>query len=113
MFIALPSEPLTPMIIGQIGALEILIIILIMIILFGPKKIPELARSLGQAVRIFREEASKLTKPATEPPKEEGVEITDEQLTKLAEALGINSSGKTREELAAEIIKKAKEKGLL
>lgn len=111
MFIAFPSEPLTPMIIGQIGTLEILIIILIMIILFGPKKIPELARSLGQAVRIFREEASKLTETTTPPPKK--VEITDEQLAKLAEALGINSSGKTREELAAEIIKKAKEKGLL
>jgi len=102
------------MIIGQIGTLEILIIILIMIILFGPKKIPELARSLGQAVRIFREEASKLSGMATAPPaKEEKVEITDDQLAKLAEALGINSSGKTREELAAEIIKKAKEKGLL
>ena len=54
-------EPRYELLIGPIGTTEILIIILIAIILFGPQKIPELAKSLGEAVRIFREESRKLT----------------------------------------------------
>ena len=41
---------------GQIGAPEILIIILVLVILFGAKKLPELARGSGRAIRIFKAE---------------------------------------------------------
>ena len=105
------SEVLAPLFIGQIGVTEILIIILIAIILFGPQKIPELARSLGQAVRIFREEASRLSEPVKTTPKKE--ESGESELVKVAKALGIETEGKSEEELRAEISKKMKEKGLL
>jgi TatA/E family protein of Tat protein translocase len=36
-----------------LGTTELLIIVLILIILFGPSKIPELAKSLGKAVREY------------------------------------------------------------
>ena len=36
------------------GALEIVIIVAILVLLFGPKKIPEIARSIGEAVRHIR-----------------------------------------------------------
>jgi len=106
------SEVVAPLFIGQIGVTEILIIILIAIILFGPQKIPELARSLGQAVRIFREEASRLTEPVkTTPEREE--KSGESELVKIAKTLGIETEGKSEEELKAEISKKMKEKGLL
>jgi len=40
---------------GGIGLREILIIVLIIVILFGAKRIPELARGLGRGVREFKD----------------------------------------------------------
>jgi len=39
---------------GRIGALEILFIVLVIIILFGAKKLPEIGKALGKAIREFR-----------------------------------------------------------
>ncbi|MBI1730287.1 twin-arginine translocase TatA/TatE family subunit [Candidatus Acetothermia bacterium] len=47
-------------------------ILLIVLLLFGGKKLPELARSLGQAQRAFREESNKLKRDIeAESAKEE------------------------------------------
>ena len=40
---------------GNIGAGEIILIALIVILLFGAKKIPELMKGLGKGVRSFKE----------------------------------------------------------
>lgn len=40
--------------IGPLGATELLVIILIVLLLFGGRKIPELARGLGEGIRNFR-----------------------------------------------------------
>ncbi len=42
------------------GAPEILIILLILVLLFGAKKLPELARGSGRALRIFKSETKGL-----------------------------------------------------
>jgi sec-independent protein translocase protein TatA len=39
---------------SRFGALEIAIIALILILLFGGKKIPELLKGIGQGIREFR-----------------------------------------------------------
>ena len=39
---------------GSLGLQELLIILLILIILFGARRIPELARGLGEGIRNFR-----------------------------------------------------------
>lgn len=41
-------------ILGVLGGQEILLILLIVLILFGGKKIPELMRGLGKGVREFK-----------------------------------------------------------
>lgn len=41
--------------IGNLGMGELLIICLIVLLLFGGKKIPELMRGLGKGVRSFKE----------------------------------------------------------
>lgn len=43
-----------PLILG-LGGWEILIIVLIVLLLFGGKKIPELMRGLGKGVKNFKE----------------------------------------------------------
>ncbi len=40
--------------IGNLGTGEILIILLIILLLFGAKKIPELARGLGKGMKDFK-----------------------------------------------------------
>ncbi len=39
---------------GNLGTGEILLIVLVVLIFFGAKKIPELAQGLGKGVREFR-----------------------------------------------------------
>jgi len=39
---------------GRIGAPEILFIVLVIVLLFGVKKLPEIGRSIGKAIREFR-----------------------------------------------------------
>jgi sec-independent protein translocase protein TatA len=39
---------------GMSGAPEILLIIFVLLLLFGSKKLPELARSLGQSLNEFK-----------------------------------------------------------
>lgn len=41
--------------IGGLGMQEILLILLVVLIFFGGKKIPEMMRGLGQGVRSFKE----------------------------------------------------------
>ena len=40
---------------GSIGPQEILIVLVIALIVLGPKKLPEMARSLGKGVKEFKE----------------------------------------------------------
>ena len=42
---------------GSIGGQELFLILLIVLIFFGAKKLPELARGLGQGIREFRKAA--------------------------------------------------------
>ncbi|ADR37655.1 MULTISPECIES: Sec-independent protein translocase subunit TatA/TatB [Oceanithermus] len=44
----------------NLGMPEILVILVIVLILFGPKKLPELARGLGQSIREFKKGASEI-----------------------------------------------------
>ena len=60
---------------GNFGTTEIILIVLIVLVLFGAKKIPELARGLGQGIREFRkakqEIQNELEKPSQEEPKKD------------------------------------------
>ena len=45
---------------GSIGPTEIILVILVIVLLFGAKKLPELARGSGRALRIFKAETKGL-----------------------------------------------------
>ncbi len=45
----------TLLLFGSLGAPEILLIALVVLLLFGGKKIPELMRGLGKGVKSFKE----------------------------------------------------------
>ena len=44
-----------PLFFGNLGAGEIILIALIVLLLFGGKKIPELMKGIGKGVRSFKE----------------------------------------------------------
>jgi sec-independent protein translocase protein TatA len=46
--------------IGRLGTTELIVIALIVLLLFGGRKIPELMRGLGKGVREFKDASSKL-----------------------------------------------------
>ena len=39
---------------GNVGPLEIVVVLIIALIVFGPKRLPELGRSLGKGIREFK-----------------------------------------------------------
>ncbi|MBX2992138.1 MAG: twin-arginine translocase TatA/TatE family subunit [Bacteroidetes bacterium] len=62
---------------GNLGATEIILIVLVILVFFGAKKIPELAKGLGQGIREFK----KATKDVSEGVDEE-VKKIDESVKK-------------------------------
>lgn len=50
--------------IGGIGATELVLILLLVLILFGARKIPELAKGLGSGLREFKKAASEVKNAA-------------------------------------------------
>ena len=59
----------------NLGPTEILLILLVLVLLFGAKKLPELARGSGRALRIFKAE----TKGLMDDDDEDDKYKTDEQ----------------------------------
>ncbi len=51
----------TLLLFGSLGAPEILLIALVVLLLFGGKKIPELMRGLGKGVKSFKEGMNEIT----------------------------------------------------
>lgn len=45
---------------GSIGAAEIAIIVVVLVLLFGAKKLPDMARGLGRSMRVFKSEINEM-----------------------------------------------------
>jgi sec-independent protein translocase protein TatA len=61
------SLPLEGLLRGQ----DLLLVILLLVVFFGAKKIPELAKGLGEGIRNFKTSIKEEPKPSEEPKKEE------------------------------------------
>jgi sec-independent protein translocase protein TatA len=109
-----------PVVKGQfefLNGFEWVIILLVILLIFGPSKLPQLARGLGQAIHEFRKASQGLIdegESRKEKREEASRELDEETLRKLAEKLGIENADKMdKEELAKNVLVKAKEKGLI
>lgn len=54
---------------GSLGGFEYLVIILVILLLFGAKKIPELARGVSQGINEFRKASNEIKKEIEEGSK--------------------------------------------
>jgi sec-independent protein translocase protein TatA len=67
---------------GSLGMPELIVIFVIALVVFGPRKLPELGRSLGRGIAEFKKATSELQNTLEQ-------EINaDEQRTKTAEGAG-------------------------
>ena len=78
--------------------------VLVVVLIWGPQKIPDLARSLGRARREFDQASRGLSEPIS--PIRSDINA-QEPLVEVAKRLGINTQGKTRQEISDEIVKSA------
>ena len=56
---------------GMPSGMELFVIILVVLLLFGAKKIPELARGLGRGIREFKDATKEVKDQIEESVKEE------------------------------------------
>lgn len=46
---------------GKIGPMELILILLIALVIFGPSKLPEIGKSFGKAISEFKSHANKIS----------------------------------------------------
>lgn len=70
---------------GKIGIQELVLILAIALIIFGPRKLPEIGRSIGRGLREFRQATSEVQKNISldddeqEKEKTKGKEIKNQE----------------------------------
>ncbi len=84
----------------------VILIAIIIILIWGPSKLPSLARGMGEALREFRKAAAGVEERVE---KKEDKEEVDKKILEMAKSLGISTEGKTREQLLDEINRKLAE----
>jgi sec-independent protein translocase protein TatA len=70
---------------GSIGMPELMIIFVIALIIFGPRKLPELGRSLGRSLTEFKRASNELRNTLEEEIKVEDTRPPEPQKTKAAD----------------------------
>lgn len=66
--------------IGPLGATELIIILIIVLILFGGRRLPELASSLGKAIKNFKKSTSEPDEIDVTPPKGDSEKIEKKEV---------------------------------
>lgn len=65
----------------NLGPAELIIILVLALIIFGPGKLPEVGKAIGRAFREFRQAAQEVKQELEESPtkEEEKIENTNEE----------------------------------
>ena len=98
-----------------LGPAEILLVFVVIVLLFGATKLPELARSMGQSMGEFKvgqieaEKRYQNMKDQVNTPAQNADDIALTRAQRMAKNLNIDIKGKSDEELLAEIEKKLNE----
>ena len=67
---------------GKIGMNELLVVLLIVLVIFGPKALPKLGRSMGKTIGGFRKG---LKEDVADDDEEEEVVVVKKKKTKVVE----------------------------
>jgi len=90
----------------MIGSQELLLIFVVVLLLFGANKLPELARSMGKALGEFKKAQREAEYELSfQHSKKAADKEKADRIRGMAEELGIETKGKTEDELLDEIQK--------
>ena len=87
----------------MMGNTELLFILFIVLLLFGGRKLPELARSMGEAMREFNKATNDPVKYVDEKTRKEQEE--KQAIIDAAKKLGIEVEGRDVNDIAQDIAK--------
>lgn len=99
-----------------IGPWEIALILAIVLIVFGPKKLPQLAKSIGDSIRQFKDASDGKTPTPTQQTQQPSQPVQyqtkeSDLLLETAKKLGIQTEGKTMEQISKEITEAGSKSG--
>ena len=86
----------------NVGPLEIAVVLIIVLIIFGPKRLPELGQSMGRGIREFKNSISgdKDKESSEEKPRE----LQASQATQPATPPAGDAASKTAEPVEGEVV---------
>lgn len=65
-----------------IGFPELIVLVIVLLLIFGPKRLPEIGRSLGKGMREFKDSVTGKDEPAAKPAELTATPVeADEQTT--------------------------------
>ncbi len=79
---------------GNIGFPELIIIFALALLIFGPKKLPEVGRSLGRALREFRKTSDEIKEKLEEEIQADDFKEIKTEIDEFKKDLNKNDSGK-------------------
>lgn len=83
---------------GNLGTGEIIIIVLVILIFFGPKKIPEIAQGIGKGMREFKKAMKDVEDELKYPPAEKPSQKQISQQSPDASSQTLNTNTESKEE---------------
>lgn len=60
------NSPFNPVLAGMFGGWEMLLLLAVVLLLFGAKKLPELAKGLGKSIKEFKKASNEADDETTE-----------------------------------------------
>ncbi|MCS7094500.1 MAG: twin-arginine translocase TatA/TatE family subunit [Thaumarchaeota archaeon] len=91
----------------------IVLVVVAILLLWGPEKIPKIARAIGQARREYERASRDLQeelRSGVGEPTSLAAPQSSADIISIARSLGIETEGKTKDQIADEIAAKLKEK---
>ena len=67
---------------GNIGMMELMVILVIVLVLFGAKRIPEISASFGKGIREFKKSINEVERSIREPEPTDRVRPGDETVAR-------------------------------
>lgn len=87
---------------GPLGMPEIIMIFVVGLLLFGPRKMPQIGRSIGRALGEFRRASNEFKRTVEDEVAAEDIRAVEKDLKEIKDA-GADAIKKTIEDAAAEV----------